>query len=678
MSQRHVLAVSLALVSTLSLVGYPFVAPSTAAGTADGILAPADNLIVEGVPPVPIEVVERVLPYTEIRSAAFESWHPARREILVTTRFGDSNQVHRVRSPGGARTQLTFFREPVSAASFDPRDGESFVFVRDTGGNEFFQLHRFDLATGRSTLLTDGKKRHSLGPWSNAGNRIAFEQVDADGEGAVTTLYTIDPAQPESVRRLATLRGGGWGVSDWGPDDSWLVLVEGVSANESHLWRLDLGSREPRRITPEQGEQKVAWGPAELSPDGKTLYTTTDLEGEFAQLAAVDLATGTRRVLTSDIPWDVSSFELSDDGSTLAFVTNESGISRLYLQGVGAASSSGSAGSRRPVTGLPAGVLGGLEWHRNGRDLALSSASARSSGDVYVVDTTNLKVERWTESETGGLDASRFDEPELVTWQSFDGREISGFLYRPPARFRGPRPVIVNIHGGPESQARPGFLGASNYWIEELGIALLYPNVRGSSGFGKTFLQLDNGFLREGSYEDIRTLFDWIAKDGALDARRVMVTGGSYGGHMAFAIATRYSDRIRCSVPVVGISNLRTFLENTSGYRRDLRRVEYGDERDPKMYEFLERTAPLNHAAAIDKPIFIVHGQNDPRVPVSESQQIVGQVRERGVPAWYLVAKDEGHGFRKRGNRDFQLYATVLFVERYLLAEAGESSTSAR
>jgi dipeptidyl aminopeptidase/acylaminoacyl peptidase len=298
---------------------------------------------------------------------------------------------------------------------------------------------------------------------------------------------------------------------------------------------------------------------------------------------------------------------------------------------------------------------------------------------VYVVDADSARAERWTESETGGLDASRFVEPELVTWQSFDGRAITGFLYRPdPSRHPGRRPVIVNIHGGPEGQARPGFLGAANYWIEELGIALLYPNVRGSSGFGKTFLLLDNGFLREGSYEDVRTLFDWIANDDTLDARRVMVTGGSYGGHMTFAVATRYGDRIRCSVPVVGISNLRTFLENTSGYRRDLRRVEYGDERDPKMYEFLERTAPLNRAAAIDKPIFIVHGQNDPRVPVSESQQIVGQVRARGVPAWYLVAKDEGHGFRKRGNRDFQLYATVLFVERFLLGEDGNGSTSGR
>jgi dipeptidyl aminopeptidase/acylaminoacyl peptidase len=653
--------------------------PATA---LDGVLAPTDNLVVEGLPPIPLEVVDRVRPYTEIRSASFESWHPQRRELLITTRFGDASQVHLVRHAGGARTQLTFFREPVSNASYDPRDGRSFVFVRDSGGDEFFQLFRFDFESGKSVLLTDGRKRHSLGPWSNAGDRIAFEQVDADAEGAVTALYTVDPREPAGARRLVTLRGGGWDVSDWSPDDSWLVLVERISANESHLWRLDLDSREPKRLTPEPrepGEPKVAWGPGQLSPDGTTLYTTADARGEFRQLAALDVASGTLRLLSEDIPWDVSSFELSPDGRSLAFVTNEAGVSRLYLlDTMAAAAGSVPSAARRAVTALPAGIAGGMEWHRNGSALALTFASARSSGDVYVVDTFSDRVRRWTASETGGLDASLFAEAELVEWQSFDGRAITGFLYRPDAsRFPGKRPVIVNIHGGPEGQARPGFLGLANYWLEELGVALLYPNVRGSSGFGKTFLLLDNGFLREGSYEDIRTLFDWVAADDLLDDERVMVTGGSYGGHMTFAVATRYSDRIRCSVPVVGISNLRTFLENTQGYRRDLRRVEYGDERDPEMYAFLERTAPLNHAEKITKPIFIVHGQNDPRVPVSESQQIVGRVRDNGVPAWYLVAKDEGHGFRKRGNRDFQFYGTVLFVERYLLGAGDGQQSSA-
>jgi dipeptidyl aminopeptidase/acylaminoacyl peptidase len=225
----------------------------------------------------------------------------------------------------------------------------------------------------------------------------------------------------------------------------------------------------------------------------------------------------------------------------------------------------------------------------------------------------------------------------------------------------------VQIHGGPEGQSRPVFLGKNNYFLNELGIALLYPNVRGSSGYGKSFLQLDNGFLREGTYRDIAALFDWIEKREDLDAGRIMVTGGSYGGHMTLAVAVRYNDRIRCSLDVVGISNLVTFLERTESYRRDLRRVEYGDERDPKMRAFLESIAPLNHAGQITKPLFVVQGKNDPRVPLSESVQIVETLKKNGTPVWYLMAEDEGHGFAKKKNADFQFYATILFVQQYLL-----------
>jgi dipeptidyl aminopeptidase/acylaminoacyl peptidase len=293
--------------------------------------------------------------------------------------------------------------------------------------------------------------------------------------------------------------------------------------------------------------------------------------------------------------------------------------------------------------------------------------SARSPVDVYSLDTRTGKVDRWTESETGGLNTSQFSEAELVRWKSFDDRMISGFLYMPPARFSGPRPVIINIHGGPEGQSRPSFLGRSNYFLNELGVAILYPNVRGSSGYGKTFLKLDNGFLREDTYKDIGALLDWIKTQPRLDANRVMVTGGSYGGHMTFAVATRYNDRIRATLPVVGISNLVSFLERTESYRRDLRRVEYGDERDPKMREFMLRTAPLNNARNITKPIFIVAGGNDPRVPLNEAEQMVKTVRQNNKQVWYLMAKDEGHGFAKKKNQDFQFYATVMFIKEYLL-----------
>jgi dipeptidyl aminopeptidase/acylaminoacyl peptidase len=317
-------------------------------------------------------------------------------------------------------------------------------------------------------------------------------------------------------------------------------------------------------------------------------------------------------------------------------------------------------------------VISGLAWHRDNRDLGFALSSARSPSDVYSVDVRTGKVERWTYSEMGGLDPERLSEPELVRWKSFDGRTISGFLYSPPRRFTGKHPVIINIHGGPESQSRPGFLGRSNYFINELGAAMIFPNVRGSSGYGKSFLKLDNGLKREDSYKDIGALLDWIATRPDLDASRVMVTGGSYGGHMTLAVATNYNDRIRCAVDVVGISNFVTFLERTESYRRDLRRVEYGDERDPEMRAFMERIAPVNNASKITKPLFVVQGANDPRVPRHEAEQIVAAVRKNGTPVWYLMAKDEGHGFAKKKNADFQLYATVMFVRDYLL---GESAT---
>ena len=312
-------------------------------------------------------------------------------------------------------------------------------------------------------------------------------------------------------------------------------------------------------------------------------------------------------------------------------------------------------------------MISHVQWHENNRELGFVVTSARSPADVYSLDTASGKVDRWTTSETGGLNPTTFIEPKLVTWKSFDGREISGFLYNPPAKFQGKRPVIVNIHGGPEGQSRPLFLGRNNYFINELGIALLLPNIRGSSGYGKSFLKLDNGFLREDTYKDIGALFDWIKTRDDLDSDRIMVTGGSYGGHMTLAIATRYNDRIRCSLDVVGISNLVTFLERTEGYRRDLRRVEYGDERDPKMRAFLEKIAPLNHAADIKKPLFVVQGKNDPRVPLSESEQMIETVRRNNTPVWYLMAADEGHGFAKKKNADFQFYATIQFVQNYLL-----------
>jgi dipeptidyl aminopeptidase/acylaminoacyl peptidase len=295
---------------------------------------------------------------------------------------------------------------------------------------------------------------------------------------------------------------------------------------------------------------------------------------------------------------------------------------------------------------------------------------SRTPSTIGVLDPANGALERWTApSAPAGIDLATFGSQAIVRWPSFDGREISGLLSLPPARFTGPRPVLVEIHGGPEEQARFGFLGRTNYVLEELGVAIVRPNVRGSAGHGKTFLSLDDGIKREDSVKDVGALLDWIARQPGLDASRVLVSGGSYGGYMSLAVATHYADRIAGAIDVVGISNFVSFLENTESYRRDLRRVEYGDERDPAMREFMLRTAPLNNAEKITRPLFVVQGRNDPRVPYTEAEQIVSRVRRNGTPVWYLRAENEGHGFARKENADYQFYAQVMFMRWTLLGE---------
>lgn len=645
---------------TMRIIAVALLLVSTALAQDGGpVIKPGDNLVVEGVPPIPVLLAEEVRRYTEFRTAGLESWHPTRREMLIGTRFGDTPQVHLVRVPGGARTQLTFFPDRVSGASFRPQTGDQFIFSKDIGGNEFFQLYRYDLATGDVTLLTDGKSRNTDPLWSHDGTRLVHGSTRRNGKDV--DLYTVNPSDPKSDRQLMQLEGGGWGALDWSPDDHQLLVLQEISANESYIWLADSSTGEKKLVTPKVGAETVHYAGGEFSKDGKGIYTTTDRDSEFHRLAYIDLATGKHEYLSDQIKWDVDEFDLSPDGRTIAFVTNEEGISRLHLL---------DTKTRKEKTGpnLPVGIIGGLQWHQNGRDLGFTMTTARSTADVYSLDTRTGLVERWTQSETGGLNTENFSEAQLVRWPSFDGKTISGFLYTPPAaKFTGPRPVIINIHGGPEGQSRPTFLGRSNYFLNELGAAIIYPNVRGSTGYGKTFLSLDNGMKREDTYKDIGSLLDWVKTRPDLDSSRVLVTGGSYGGHMTYAVATLYNERIRASLPVVGISNLVSFLERTEAYRRDLRRVEYGDERDPAMRAFMERTAPLNHAQNITRPIFIVAGGNDPRVPLNEAEQMARTVRKNGSPVWYLMAKDEGHGFAKKKNQDFQFYATVMFVREYLL-----------
>jgi dipeptidyl aminopeptidase/acylaminoacyl peptidase len=658
----------------LALVLFPLAA-FAADPTAKPPLTPADNLVVDGVPPIPGDLPEQVGRYTESRAASFQDWHPARAEMLIATRFGDTNQIHQVTQPGGARTQLTFFPDRVESASYEPTKGEYFIFHKGAGGAEFFQNYRYDFATGAITLLTDGKSRNSGASWSNKGDRIAYTSTRRNG--ADTDIYVESPTDPKTDRVLAEVKGGGWDVADWSPDDKQLLVVEFVSVNESYLWLYDAQTGAKKELTPRpaEGSEKVSYSAAHFAKDGKGIFVTTDRDSEFQRLAYIDVASGKHSYLIPDARFDVDGWDLSHDGKQIAFVFNENGLSTLHLIDVSIANGTAKAGAKKePVFNppLPAVVISGLKFHHDPKQglLSFNVAGARSPSDIYTWSFGGGQntTARWTASETGGIPAQQFVEPELVKWKTFDGKEITGFIYKPdPAKFAGKRPVIVNIHGGPEGQSRPTFLGRNNYLINELGCAIIYPNVRGSEGYGKTFLKLDNGFKREDSYKDISALFDWIKTQPQLEAERIMVTGGSYGGFMTLQVSWNYADRIRCSLDVVGMSSLATFLKNTESYRRDLRRAEYGDERDPKMAEFMEKIAALNNADKITKPLFVVAGANDPRVPKTEAEQIVATLKKQGTPVWFLMAKDEGHGFAKKKNADFQFYSTVQFVREFLL-----------
>ena len=626
-------------------------------GAEQPVAGPPETLVVDGVPPVSADLAAAVGRYGAYRSATVADWHPSQRSLLISTRFAETPQLHLVSKPGAARTQLTFFQDAVRLGRFHPDGGDYLVFSKDVGGGEWYQLYRYDLATGTVVLLTDGKSRNSLGPWSSRGDRIAYTSTRRTGKD--TDLWVMNPAAPASDRLLAKLTGGGWVPLDWSPDDSKILLAEFVSINESYLWLVDTQTGAKTAITPRDGQERVSYSDALFSKDGKGIYATTDRDSEFHRLAYVSLATGAHSYLTSDHPWDIETFDLSRDGKRIAVVLNENGESVLYqLQTM--------TRKLTRVANVPTGVIAQVQWHHNSRDLAFTVTNAQSPGDAYSLDTSTGKVERWTHSESA-VPTDAFPTAELVQWQSFDGRMISGFLYRPPARFNGKRPVVILIHGGPEGQSRPTFLGRINFYLNELGIAVIEPNVRGSTGYGKTFTMLDNGLLREDSYKDVSALLDWIAARADLDPARIAVMGGSYGGHMTLAVSTFYADRIRCSVDIVGMSNLVTFLEHTEEYRRDLRRVEYGDERDPKTREFLLRIAPMNHVDRIKKPMLVIAGKNDPRVPVSESDQIVAALKKEGTPVWYVMAKDEGHGFQKKPNQDYQSYSVAEFFQEFLL-----------
>jgi len=624
------------------------------------------KLILEDIPEIPREILVDLHRFQNVRAAAFRSWTPDSECIYVSTGFGDVDSIHRVDMPLGARRQVTFFEEPVGGISGQP-GVDKLVFTRDAGGSEFAQIFLLDPATGEAEMLSDGESRNGAIVWNRRGTQFAFQSTRRNG--ASNDIWIMDPEEPVNAEiALTSPDGSWWGPAEFSAGGSKLLVINYVSVVDSrvHIVDLDTGTNTLMSGGPENQSVNNAIA---FDDDGEGFWLITDQSGEFNQLAWQAMEPGaTPEIVTAGIPWSVSDAAISHDRKRMVFVTNEDGMSNVYLLDVGSR-------EYRKVENIPTGLAYGVQFSPDDRRLAMTLNTPQTPSDTFVLDLGQGALEygdltRWTESEVGGLDTTMFRVPQLVHYPSFDldggaRREIPAWVYKPASK--GPHPVVISIHGGPEGQSRPVFSSTYQMWIDKLGVAVIQPNVRGSTGYGKTYVGLDNGFKREDSVKDIGALLDWIETQPDLDQDRVAVFGGSYGGYMVLASAVHYSERLTAAVDIVGISNFVTFLENTQDYRRDLRRVEYGDERDPEMRAHLEKISPLNNVDQIGVPMFIVQGENDPRVPVTEAAQVVEALREQGHIVWYMNALNEGHGYRKRENRDIYQQVTVLFLKQYLV-----------
>lgn len=619
-------------------------------------LVPGSNLEIVGIPKIPKSLAQQVKRYTGAYGLPLAGWHPEKREIWLKG-LSRASWLSRIDMPGGSPNTWMYINEPgIYDLYFHPK-AKYLIYNKDANGDEAYQMYLFDLENRSSTLLSEAKTRNTEFVWSRSGDKVIYSYTPAHSRGV--SLAVINPFDPKSNRILVQSTGNYLKAYGWSLDDMTAVYCEFTSNVSSKLYLVDVSSGKTELLSPRDDNGAYYVSPA-FSKDSKGLYVITDRGSEFRRLAYLDLGKKKFDYLTTNIKWDVDEFQLSPDGKTIVLNVNEDGISRIY-------SIDTSSNQIKSNTSVPTGVISDLRWNSASSDVAFNFKSPGSPNDVYFLNIKTGQVERWAKSVSGGIDLDKFTLPDLIHWKSFDGRTISGFLYRPPASFKGKRPVIIDIHGGPEMQHRPGYSHDNNFFINELGVAKIYPNVRGSSGYGKTFLKLDNGLKREDAVKDIGALIDWIKTQPNLDADRVMVQGDSYGGYLALSAVIAYGDRLKAAVSDSGFSNLITTVEANEEWRRNIQRSEFGDERDPKIRDFMKRTAPLNNAYKLKMPLFIIQGRNDPRAPYQESESLVKAAQKSGVPVWYLSANDEGHGFVKLANYEFRVCSLILFVKEHLL-----------
>ena len=612
-----------------------------------------------GVGAVPAELLKQLDRYENVRAAGFAGWSPDGKGMLIRTRFANSVQLHRVYMPGGRREQITFYDEPVGGGFLPHAKDGAILLTMSSGGNENNQIYWLDAANYRTELLTDGKSKYSVGPSNSDGTRLIVSSNERNGRD--TDLYLCNPRQSGKRELIFPTDKQFWYAADWSGDDKTLLLGRFVSANEAYPALFNLDTKEKTDL-PLPTKEPAAIGALAFSPDGKFVYIATDAESEFRRLAVLEIATSKYTWLTADLNWDVSDLAVDDVTGKVAVAINEDGASRLFLLEGPAPNKL----TRRELV-IPLGIVSNLEFTPDGKELGMTLARPDATADAYSLRLADGELTRWTFSEIGGLDPRKFVTPSRIRFKSFDDREIPAYYYRPKTAAKDQKAaVLITIHGGPESQFQPFFSGSTQFYVNELGLAVIAPNVRGSSGYGKTYLKLDNAEKREDSVKDIGALLDWIAKQPELDSSRVAVAGGSYGGYMTLASLTHYGDRLKAGIDVVGIANFITLLEGTAAYRQDLRRVEYGDERDPEMRKKLIEISPLTNADKIKSALLVIHGKNDPRVPFGEAEQIVAKVRERQQPVWTVYADNEGHGFSKKDNSDYARAVQAMFLKEHL------------
>jgi dipeptidyl aminopeptidase/acylaminoacyl peptidase len=550
--------------------------------------------------------------------------------------------------------QLTFRGERIAGATFSPKANQLLV-TGDIGGNERTQLFLLDSDGASFTPLTDQLETiYNFGGWSPDGTRITYSSNERDAR-----YFDVYERNIESgVVRLLLRHDGTNFARGYSPDGRYVLSARYDSNIRNQLFLIDTTTLEARPLTPETSEGVALHEFAEWSADRRGLYLVSNRDRQFLSLAYLDLAT-TEMIYLYETSWDVEQLAVTHDGTTLALVTNEDGYSQLALYDV---SQGWEARKELQAPTFPSGVVYQVAWSQNDLRLAITLTTPDDSADVWVWDAEEGIVIRVTRSSLGGIPRASFVAPSVVRYPTFDGREIPAFLYLPQGEQRN-LPVVIDVHGGPEGQSRPWFNPVIQYLVGR-GYAVLSPNVRGSSGYGYEYQSLDDVRLRMDSVADLQHAALWLRESGITDPQRIAVMGGSYGGFMVLSAVTTYPDLWAAGVDIVGIANFVTFLENTGPWRRKLREAEYGSLENDRA--FLEQISPIRSVERITAPLFVVHGANDPRVPVGEAEQIVHALRARHVPVEYLRFEDEGHGLIKRANRLVAYPAIARFLDRYM------------